>query len=527
MSFLEFPCGCKVPIVNGAPQIDYYSLNLTCSKAWQIYQDGYTQSIFQLESYLGKTWSKKLKPSDIEDAAALISIIRPGVLQAQDENGESLTKVFCDRKNNKWGPSSDVIDNLLVKTYGIWCFQEQVMSVTKDLAAFDGILQNKLVKAIGKKQSDLLLSLKKEFVKGCLESKAATEKEATTIFENIEKSGRYLFNKSHAVCYAVTGYWTAWAKAHFPKHYICAWLRNAKNEQKPLEEIRAVVSEARRLSIPILPPSIKNLPTTNFFIKNNAVHFGLESIKGCGQKGVSKLTSLGIDFEACSWMDFLVMLSPLSNKTQVINMIRSGCFDYSDIDRSECEYEYNQFILLSNNEVKLAQEIYERETSLNLMTLINQLVKVSKISTKRKEVLESILKSLNNPSSSLKDSRENIIAHEKELMGINISCSAIDKASIPEARDICADVENGKNNEVFILVGEITECREIKIKNGKMAGESMVTLQLVDTTGTCDCVIFPKELSFYEGGIYDGNVIMVKGKKNSRGGLIIEKVYEV
>ena len=78
MSFLEFPCGCKVPMIDGAPQIDYYSLNLTCPQAWRIYQDGYTQSIFQLESFLGKTWSKKLKPSDIEDAAALIAAIRPG-----------------------------------------------------------------------------------------------------------------------------------------------------------------------------------------------------------------------------------------------------------------------------------------------------------------------------------------------------------------------------------------------------------------------------------------------------------------
>lgn len=527
MSFLEFDCGCKVPIINGAPQIDYYSLNLTCPTAWKIYQDGYTQSIFQLESYLGKTWSKKLKPSDIEDAASLISIIRPGVLQAQDENGESLTKVFCDRKNSSWYPSSDIIDNLLIKTYGIWCFQEQVMSVTKDLASFDGILQNKLVKAIGKKQSDLLISLKKEFVKRCLENKAASEKEAITIFENIEKSGRYLFNKSHAVCYAVTGYWTAWAKSHFPKHYICAWLRNAKNEQKPLEEIRAVVSEARRLGIKILPPSVRNLPTTNFFIKRDAVHFGLDSIKGCGQKGVAKLTVTDTDFDSCSWMDFLVMLSPLTNRTQMVNMIRSGCFDYTEIDRSRCEYEYNQFALLSNNEVKLAQELYEKRTPLVLVKLIQDLKEEKKISAKRKEVLASIIDSLINPSSSLKDSRENIIAHEKELMGINISCSAMDKASIPEARNNCADIEKIENNKTVILVGEITECREIKIKNGKMAGESMVTLQLLDTTGSCDCVIFPKELSFYEGGIYDGNIIMVKGKKNNRGGVIIEKVYEI
>ena len=792
MSFLEFDCGCKIPIVDGVPKIDYYSLDLTCPKAWKIYQDGYTQSIFQLESYLGKTWSKKLKPNNIPDAAALISIIRPGCvssnspimvnagrlktngglyyktitmeklyknkrfykeiaslneengviynnkmldvfptgkkecfkikvrryrkntaqsyvgsnqyplectadhkiltpsgwvelkdlqigdriasrkftapkkrrsdtianrhvvgardknidgtryfqeicyknyyekccccgwnkanldvnhidgnrhtnnntenlcfmcpnchreytlglitksqlqvcqnnmklpsyenvdwltyegcesvgvketydismsspshnfiagniivhncLQSEDSNGISLTKVYCDRKNSKWITPADPLNQLLEKTFGINIYQETSMELAKELAGFDGSQQMRLIKGIGKKKADIIFGLRKEFIEGCKKVNKVTEDEANKIFDNIEESARYSFNRSHAVAYAVTGYWTAWAKAHLPKHYICAWLRNAKNEQKPLEEIRAVVSEARRLNIPILPPSIRNLPTTNFFIKGHCVHFGLDSIKGCGQKGVSKLTQLGIDFEAISWMDFLITLSPLINKTQVINMIRSGCFDYTDIDRSKCEYEYNQLILLSKPELATAQQIYGRDTPFELTALIESTIKEGKSSTKRKEVLASIVESLKNPSSSLKDSRDNIIAHEKELMGINISCSAIDKASIPDARDNCSDVENAKNNSTLILVGEITECREIKIKNGKMAGESMVTLQLVDESGSCDCVIFPKELSFYEGGIYDGNVIMAKGKKNNRGGVIIEKVYEV
>jgi DNA polymerase III alpha subunit len=232
-----------------------------------------------------------------------------------------------------------------------------------------------------------------------------------------------------------------------------------------------------------------------------------------------------VNFEDCSWLDFLVLLSPLVNKTQVINMIRSGCFDYSDIDRSQCEYEYSQFILLSKKEVETAKAFYQKELPLSINQIVRHLIEGA--TTKRKLVLQSILNSLLSPAYSLKDSRENIIAHEKELMGINISCSAMDKASIPEAKNQCAEVEHMNTNSLAILVGEITECREIKIKNGKMAGQNMATLQLVDESGSCDCVIFPKELSFYEGGVYDGNVIMVRGKKNNRGGIIIEKVYEV
>lgn len=125
MSVLTFDCGCTIPVINDVPQIDYYNLNLECPKTWTTYQTGYTQSIFQLESYLGKMWSKKLKPASIADASALISIIRPGVLEAQDENGTNLAQLFCDRKNNNWKPNPDsIIENMLEETMGIWCIHE-------------------------------------------------------------------------------------------------------------------------------------------------------------------------------------------------------------------------------------------------------------------------------------------------------------------------------------------------------------------------------------------------------------------
>ena len=286
-----------------------------------------------------------------------------------------------------------------------------------------------------------------------------------------------------------------------------------------------MVSEARRLGVPVLPPSIKNLPATNFFIKKDAVHFGLDSIKGCGEKGVKKLTELSVNFEDCSWLDFLIMYSHNVNKTQVINMVRSGCFDFLNIDRSICEYEYNQWSLLTSREQANFRVTYEKELPLTLVDLLKT-VKES-ATDKRKLVIESIINSLLKPSSSLQDSRENIISHEKELLGINITCSSIAKATIPDTKDNCGDVDAGGSNQLFVLIGEITEYRTIKIKNGKMSGQLMASLQLVDESGQCDCVIFPKELDLYEGAIYDGNVIMIKGKKSNRGGIIIEKVFEV
>ncbi len=795
MSVLKFNCGCAIPVIDGAPQIDYYNLNLECPKTWATYQTGYTQSIFQLESYLGKMWSKKLKPSSIADASALISIIRPGTLEAQNEAGESLTKVYCDRSNDKWKAcQTNVLEKLLEETYGINIYQESSMVLAAQVAGFDGAAQMKLIKGIGKKNAELLFSLRKEFISGCKKVGKVNEAEMNAIFDNIEASARYAFNKcilgseklkqcskgsnkfhpsieelykittdinyakssghlslykknklnkcfgfalsmcednrirknkiiniqeagirqtltittksgkkisvtdnhnfptpngkqkaddlkiddelyicgeyeknnskkynfspysndqikqmrkngggkiphgnfklfasnkkilksknvcstcesthnrleihhingdrtnnrlknltllcpschkkieytsgrlkrgqkgypvltekivkielgpkamtyditmeapnhnyvtseniitcnSHAVSYAVTGYWTAWVKSHLPKHYICSWLRNAKNEQKPLEEIRAVISEARRLGIRVLPPSIKNLPHTNFFIKKDAVHFGLDSIKGCGEKGLAKLLNLNIDFDSISWLDFLVQFSDKITKTQVINMIRSGCFDCYFISRTEAEFQYNSWITVCNTPAAkaAAASLYNQHKPKTIRELFSLYHNACNLK-KKKDSISDVIRNLDNPSYSLEDSKSLIIEHEKALLGINVTCSAVSKSSIPTVKDYCNTIDKIKNNTPVVVVGEISEYRDIKIKNGTMTGQIMGSFQLTDESGHCDCVIFPKELSLYEGALYDGNVILAHGKKGNRGGIIIEKIFEI
>jgi DNA polymerase-3 subunit alpha len=332
-------------------------------------------------------------------------------------------------------------------------------------------------------------------------------------------------SNSHSVGYALTGYWTAWVKAHLPHHYICGWLRNAKNEQKPLEEIRAMVSEARRLSIKVLPPSIINLPHTDFFIKNKAIYFGLDSIKGCGEKSTRKLIDLDIDFEEVNWIEFLVNYSGNLNKTQLINMIRVGCFDYTEKGRTLCEFEYLSWASLTKSLQKKAKEIYNESTPLTLRDLFVELL--SKAITSQKANIQALIDLIDKPPSSTKDSIDNIVSHEKELMGINISCSRITKGNIPESKNSTKDVEKSTTKDSLVIVGEISEYREIKIKNGKMVGQYMASFIITDESGQADCVIFPRELDYYQGALYDSNIIMIEGQKSNRGGLIINKIYEV
>ena len=195
MTSIKLKCGCEIPIVNGKVHIDYNNLNDSCQKTWKLYSEGHTRSIFQLESRLCQTWAKELKPACMKDAADLIAIVRPGCLHSTNENGISMTKVFCTRKNKEeLVENNTILDTLLKDTYSILVYQEQLLTISKKIAGFDGKLANKLMKSVGKKDAELLFSLEQQFVKGCIETKIVNETEAKSIFENIKASARYLFN---------------------------------------------------------------------------------------------------------------------------------------------------------------------------------------------------------------------------------------------------------------------------------------------------------------------------------------------
>jgi len=192
----KFPCGCEIPIVDGHPQIDYNKLNYDCPKTWQIYCNGQTQSVFQLEKYLGKHWSKKCKPASIEDASAIIAAIRPGVLQAVNTDGVSMTEIYAKSKNGEIAVENlPILEPILEETSGVYLFQEQIMAIARDIAGFDGAAQNKLRKGAGKKSAAVLNSLREEFISGCKAKGIVTEEQANFIFDQFRESARYLFNK--------------------------------------------------------------------------------------------------------------------------------------------------------------------------------------------------------------------------------------------------------------------------------------------------------------------------------------------
>lgn len=343
-------------------------------------------------------------------------------------------------------------------------------------------------------------------------------------------------SNSHSYEYAMVGYQTAWVKAHFPEEYICGWLQIAKEEQKPLEEIRAMMSEARRLKIKVYGPSVRNLPKTDFFIEDGCVFFGPSSIKNCSEDAFIKLNDSGADFKNMTWTEFLISYSHLLSKRQIIPMIQVGCFDdFSLKSRLECEYEYNQWNSLTVSQKNKVREYYKNNPYKKLVDVL----KAYSTDNPKTEKFKLIAYDLENCPMNLSDSKKNLIEHEKVLLGINITCSHIERTSVPNTALTCKAINEIKSKDIintkdkykdYSVVGEIIEFQEFKIKNAKskLCGQMMANMKLSDNTDELDIVIFPDALDEFQAALYEGNVVLVKGKKSNKGGgLILNEIYEV
>jgi DNA polymerase III subunit alpha len=287
-------CGCKFPLDNDNIIFDpdILSLNLECKSTWDLIGNGNTKGCFQLESRLGRSMAKKLKPENIEQLSALISIMRPGCLEAV-RDGKTVSSHFIDKKNglesvDYFHPS---LEPILSNTFGEMVYQEQAMQIAKDIAGFDLQEADMLRKAIGKKKADEMAKLKDKFISGCVTIGGLSQQQADQIFSWIEKSQRYSFNKSHAVSYAMNAYLSAYSKAHFTRTFFASYLKFAKDKIDSQQEIKELIQNASQMNIHVSTPDIRKL-NRYFVLKDKIIYFGLTDIKGVGQSVFNKLLTL-------------------------------------------------------------------------------------------------------------------------------------------------------------------------------------------------------------------------------------------
>jgi DNA polymerase-3 subunit alpha len=529
----QYPCGCSFDIdqnngitkVNFNPKIE--DISLDCSRTWELISDGNTKGCFQLESRLGRSMAKKLKPENIEQLSALISIMRPGCLEAV-RDGKTVSNHYIDKKNGL--ESVDYfhksLEPVLKNTYGEMVYQEQAMEITKAVAGFNLQEADMLRKAIGKKKPEEMAKVKSRFLEGTKHLGIVTKDEAEQIFGWIEKSQRYSFNKSHSVSYAINAYLSAYAKAHFPKIFFASYLRFAKDKIDPQAEIKELVQNANEMDVLVKTPDLRNM-NEFFILKNNSIYFGLTDIKGVGKSVFDKLTNISstIDLNKISWLELLFKILNNINSTAAKALIQSGATNFINKTRNSMLFEYNLISGLTKKEI---EHILNNLNNFNtLQQSLEYLLVLQKINKNRKKNIEDTIYSLLNPPYSLEDTAEWLADSEDTLLGCSITCSKLDMYDISMTNITCKELKTTLSKDNLILGGEIDFINITKTKTGKTKGAEMAFITMTDSTGTIDSIIFfPEKYKEYKNLLFQGNIIIVKGGKSKSGdGLIVEKAY--
>jgi DNA polymerase-3 subunit alpha len=305
--------------------LDPDALPLDDARTYQLLSDARTFGVFQLESAGMRDALKRLRPQRIEDIIAMVALYRPGPMDLIDE--------FIDRKHGRSPIAYEhpLMERHLHETYGIMVYQEQVMRLAADLAGLTLGEADTLRKAMGKKDRELMAQQREKFIGGCRANQIDARK-AEKIWEQIDKFAGYGFNKSHAACYGLVAYQTAYLKANYPVEFMAALLTS---EMDRTDKIVQYIEESRAMGLGVEPPDV-NRSGAPFSVARDAVHFGLAAIKNVGATAIESIVRArgdGGPFRSledfCSRVDLRLV-----NRRVLESLIKAGAFDSLNATRA-------------------------------------------------------------------------------------------------------------------------------------------------------------------------------------------------
>src|SRR5680860_1281351 len=314
-------------------EIDIDKIPLADAAAYNIFQKGETTGVFQFESSGMKRYLRELKPTVFEDIIAMVALYRPGPMEWIPDyiSGKHMKKVVSYLHPK--------LEKILDKTYGVAIYQEQVMQIARDLAGFSMGQADVLRKAMGKKIVSLLAEQKEKFIEGCVKNGVYKEL-AEKVFSFIEPFAGYGFNRSHAACYAMIGYQTAYLKAHWPVEFMAALLTA---DQGDSDRIAIEIEECRNMGIKIMAPDVNESFGTFTVVtagtkdnkivgvneKVDTIRFGLKAIKNVGEHIVDALITERKENGA--YEDIFDLLERVTdkdlNKKSLESLIKSGAME--------------------------------------------------------------------------------------------------------------------------------------------------------------------------------------------------------
>lgn len=478
--------------------IDINTIPLDDSPTFELLGKAETTGVFQLESDGMKKYIRELKPTVIEDIIAMVALYRPGPMQ--------FIESFIDRKHGRERIvfMHPLTENALKETYGIPVYQEQVMQVAKDMAGFTPGEADTLRKAMGKKIAKLMAELRVKFVDGSVKNNVKRET-AEAIFQQFEEFAAYGFNKSHAACYAMIAYQTAYLKAHYPEAFMAALLNSDSGN---IDRITIEVEECRRMGIEVLPPDLNESFTRFTVIKDkHQIRFGLVAIKGLGEDVVDGI--IAERKQNGTFKDLADFASRIQDKTfnrrSLESLIKSGALDRFG--------ERNQLCFNIESILEYHRRISQEASSgqFNLFSLAATAIHPPLVLRPAPQATE----------------RERL-AWEKELLGLYISEHPFREYG-EKLRGLFVDIlhiaqETDRKN--VRIGGMVTSAKRIITKNN----EAMMFAKLEDTTGDIEVVVFPRIYRDKPEIWETGKTLVVSGRYQEKDGepkLLAESGYEI
>ncbi len=301
-------------------KLDINDIPLDDADVYKLFATGTTIGIFQFESSGMREYLRKLRPENFTDITAMNALYRPGPLDS------GMIDTYIERKHGAANIRylHPELEKILKDTYGVIVFQEQVLKIANTLAGYSMGKADLLRKAMGKKDAALMAEQKREFLDGAAAHKV-DKKIATEMFEQIETFARYGFNKAHATCYAYIAYQTAWLKHYYPREFMAALMTSEINDS---DRIYALLEEARRMQIKVLPPDV-NESTIDFTVVDGNIRFGLQAVKNVGVGPARAVVDERVDNGRFADLADLVGRVPIKaiNRRTLESLIAAGACD--------------------------------------------------------------------------------------------------------------------------------------------------------------------------------------------------------
>ena len=488
-----------------------FDKDMNDSKVYKLWQDGNSAGIFQFESQGMTNFMKELKPDCLEDIIAGVSLYRPGPM-------DQIPRYIANKKDPEHAVyTHPALKPILEVTYGCMVYQEQVMQIVRDLAGYSLGRADLVRRAMGKKKLDVMAKERENFIhgqvdengniiiKGCVRN-GIDEKSANKIFDEMAEFAKYAFNKSHAACYAVVAYRTAYLKAYYPVEFMAAMLNSFLGN---LDKIPAYTEECKRLNIQILKPDI-NKSYTKFTVDGDKIRFGLGSIKNVGTSAVDEIVAeRDRNGQFKDFKDFCERIQETNvNKKCIESLIKAGAFDeFNETRRTLMESFENILDTITSSNKK------ELEGQVNMFDLGGSDSKEMKYTFK--EFPEY--------------SRKELLFMEKEMLGLYISGHPLDNIrhqiemqtninsfqmrQMENTDEIGDEIRQEiKDGQMVKYAGIITKIKKKYTKNNKL----MAFLTVEDLYGPTEIILFESAYQNCANVLMEDNIVLVNGRLSVR-----------